>query len=81
MAITVPRVDPPVAEVQTGPSPVPTRDSPEVRQGRTQHLADILGAMRTLPLDERMRMQLQLLAYPEAFDKEKWDHGTPAPTE
>ncbi len=45
MSITVPRVDPPIAEVQTGPSPVPHSDPMEVKQGRTQHLANILGAM------------------------------------
>jgi hypothetical protein len=44
----------------------------EMRAGRTLNLKQVLDATRAMPPAERARFQMQFLAYPEAWAKEKW---------
>lgn len=76
MPITVPQVDagPTPSEGTPGARPPVMHDTPENKLGRTAQLARVLAATKGLPADQRAALQMQLLAYPEAWHDGQWEN-------
>ena len=77
MSLRVPKVDgasaaqtPLAPAAATGPRV--RQQSMEERAGRTVHLMKILDATREMPATERARIQMQMLAYPQAWADDQW---------